>query len=294
MRDLIIKFFLYVFALLPLSKVHAIASFIGRILRYLPNSSITYVTRKNIALCYPDLSAEEQQQLVQSSLIETCKTMSELGAIWLWSPKRVMSLVRQVSGETYLKQAIQQGRGVILLTPHLGSWEMAGLYASAHYVITSLYRPPKRAGLNSLIKRGREQIGARLVPTDKAGIRALYQTLKQGDIAGILPDQVPHQDGTGEFAPFFKHPAYTMTLVSRFARKNHSPVIFTYAERLPKGAGFHIHFLPAPVNIASEDLSLAVNALNQGVESCIRACPSQYQWGYKRFKRLPDGMESVY
>ncbi|EIJ42699.1 Lauroyl/myristoyl acyltransferase [Beggiatoa alba B18LD] len=294
MRDFLIKFFLYLFAFLPLSKVHAIASYIGRILVYFPNSPIAYITRKNITVCYPHLSPQAQQQLIKASLIETCKTFSELGAVWLWSPRRVMSLVRQVSGEGYLKQAIQQGRGVILLTPHLGSWEMAGLYASAHYEITSLYRPPKRTGLSDLIKRGRERIGARLVPTDQAGIRALYQTLKRGEIAGILPDQVPHQEGTGEFAPFFHCPAYTMTLVARFARKNQSPVIFTYAERLPNGEGFHIHFLPAPDDIDSDDIQLAVSALNQGIENCIQHCPSQYQWSYKRFKRLPNGQACIY
>jgi KDO2-lipid IV(A) lauroyltransferase len=197
-------------------------------------------------------------------------------------------------GEQHLQAALQQGRGVILLTPHLGAWEMAGLYASQHYPITSLYRPPRLQGLAPMIKRGRERLGARLVPTDRQGIRALFQALKRGEVVGILPDQVPGEAGTGVFAPFFAQPAYTMTLVARLAHKTGAPVIFTYAERLPNALGFQVHFLPAPAGIDSADLVLAATALNAGVMQCVQRCLTQYQWSYKRFKTVPPGSRSPY
>ncbi|RKZ47643.1 MAG: lipid A biosynthesis acyltransferase [Candidatus Parabeggiatoa sp. nov. 3] len=289
-KSKILKGLLHLLALLP--PVHRIATLLGRIAAHYPQLSITQVTRINIQLCFPQLSNEEQTRLVKQNLIETGKTFSELGALWLWPKDRVLGLVRQVSGEACLQEALQRGKGVVLLTPHLGAWEMAGLYASNHYPLTALYRPPKLSGLQDLIHSARERAGGRFVPTDKTGVRALYRALHQGQIAGILPDQVPNEAGSGIFAPFFGIPAYTMVLVSRLARKTGATVIFTYAERLPQG--FHIHFLPAPVDIAADNLEIAVRALNQGIEHCIQHCPTQYQWSYKRFKRRPEGEKAVY
>ncbi|MDM8567584.1 lysophospholipid acyltransferase family protein [Candidatus Halobeggiatoa sp. HSG11] len=290
MRALLIKGLLYFLSWLPLNVVHKIAIFLGQQMAKRPKLRITQATSTNISLCFPQLSSTEQDILITQSLIETCKAFSELGILWLWKADKVLKLIATVSNEDCLQQAMQQGKGVILLTPHLGAWEMAGLYASKHYPLTALYRPPKLLGLNKIIHTARERAGGSFVATDKKGVRALLQALHQGEIAGILPDQVPNSGGN--FAPFFGIPAYTMSLVARLAQKTNAKVIFTYAERTEQG--FHVHFLPAPKNIDSYDLELACTALNQGVEQCLNGCRSQYQWSYKRFKRCPVGEESVY
>ncbi|MEN8216796.1 MAG: lauroyl acyltransferase [Pseudomonadota bacterium] len=291
MRTLLIKGLLHLFALLPLGTVQSIATLLGRIVAQRPSLRITQVTRTNIRLCFP---GENQETLIKQSLIETCKAFSELGALWLWRVDRVLGLVREVSGEACLQQALQRGKGVVLLTPHLGAWELVGLYVSSRYTLTALYRPPKLAGLHDLIHAARERAGGRIVPTDQSGVRALYKALRRREVVGILPDQVPSDAGSGIFAPFFGIPAYTMILVYRLARQTGAPVIFTYAERLPQGRGFHLHFLEAPADIAAENLEIAVAALNQGVQQCLQDCPAQYQWSYKRFKRRPEGALSVY
>ncbi|MDY6991364.1 MAG: lysophospholipid acyltransferase family protein [Pseudomonadota bacterium] len=294
MRAEVIKLVLRMLALLPLPLTHALATVIGRMLaRYYPQGRLIQVVQKNIQLCFPNLSESQKIRLIEDNLIETCKTFIELGALWLWPLKRVLNLIRVIQGEHYLQQAYQQGKGVILLTPHLGAWELAGLYASVHYPLTALYRPPKLKGLQQLIHRARQRGGGRFMPTDHTGVRALYHALRRGQIAGILPDQVP-QTGLGIFAPFLGMPAYTLILVSRLAHKTQAPVILTYAQRLPRGQGFHLHFLPAPANIQVPQLDIAVRALNQGIEQCIDQCPSQYQWSYKRFKKQPEGECSVY
>ncbi len=294
MRALLIKIILQIFALFPLRAIHKIASLLGKAIAKRPNLRITQVTRTNIGLCFPQLSDEAQQALIKTSLIETCKTFSELGALWLWKVDKVLGLVQKVSGEECLQQAMEAGKGVLLLTPHLGAWELAGLYASSRYKLTGLYRPPKLLGLEKLIRNARERAGGQFVATDQSGIRALYQALRRGQIAGILPDQVPNEASSGVFAPFFGIPAYTMVLVSRFARKSGAAVIFTYAERLPEGRGYHLHFFPASKEIAAKDIKIAATALNKGVEQCVKACPEQYQWSYKRFKRRPEYSTSVY
>jgi KDO2-lipid IV(A) lauroyltransferase len=293
-RVLLIKALLHLFAIVPLPIIHSIATLLGKIIAQWQTLRITQVTIINISLAFPHLSPAAQNTLVKQSLIETCKTFGEMGALWLWQTDRVLGLVQKVNGECFLQEALQRGKGVILLTPHLGAWELAGLYASSRYPLTALYRPPKLHGLHDLIRTARERAGGYFVATNKAGIRALYQALRKGQVAGILPDQVPSEAGSGIFAPFFGQPAYTMVLVNRFARKTGASVIFTYAERLPQEQGFHIHFLPAPAEIAADNLEEAVSALNQGVEQCVQKNIVQYQWSYKRFKRRPEGVASVY
>jgi KDO2-lipid IV(A) lauroyltransferase len=85
-----------------------------------------------------------------------------------------------------------------------------------------------------------------------------------------------------------------MLLVSRLARKTQARVVFMFAQRLPRGGGFHVHCLPAPEGIDSEDDLVAAQALNQGVENCISVCPEQYIWPYKRFRHRPEGMPKLY
>ncbi|MEN9847459.1 MAG: hypothetical protein RL368_199 [Pseudomonadota bacterium] len=292
-REHLVKALLYGLARLSLQRIHKIADILANIMLRLRKSRTTRTIRTNIKLCFPELSPEQQEQLSRDCVQQSSRCFAELSALWLWSPERIMQLVKQVSGLEHLDTARARGKGIILLTPHLGAWEMAGLFASSHHKITSLYRPPKMQGLESLVKSGRESMGACLVPTDSSGIKALFQALRRGEIAGILPDHEPSR-GTGVFAAFFGIQAYSMILVSRLAQKTGATVIFTFAERLPDAQGFHLHFLPAVPEVGNADLSVAVAALNAGVERCVRMCPSQYQWGYKRFKSRPEGDERFY
>ena len=121
----------------------------------------------------------------------------------------------------------------------------------------------------------------------------MLRALKGGRLLGLLPDQQP-KVGEGSFAPFFGVEALTMTLLSRLAARANVAVVFGFAERLPRGAGFRVHFLPAPAGIDAEDERTALTALNAGIEACVRVCPAQYQWTYKRFSRRPAGEANPY
>ena len=292
-RARLIKGLLRLLVWLPLPLIHALGNAAGMLLYLIPNRTRT-VAQTNLALCLPELEAAQQKILLRRTLRESAKTFLEFAALWLWPCTKAVALARATHGEELLRDALAEGKGVILLTPHLGAWEMSGLYTSVHYPITSLYRPPRMTELESFVRRGRERCGARLVPTDHSGIRALFQALHRGEIAGILPDQDPGRRGLGGFAPFFGVPAYTMHLVSRLAVKTGAPVLIVHAERLPYGKGFHLHFRRAPDAIHCADSSTSLAALNQSVEACVREQPAQYQWGYKRFKTRPEGTAAIY
>ncbi len=279
------------FAAVPLPAAHAIGTALGRMIDLFPNRT-REVTRRNIELCLPELSPDERHRLARRSLVETGKTLAETPRTWCSEPEEILTWVKGVSGETAVKQALSEGRGVIVAGPHLGAWEMIGLYLGAHYPITSLYRPPQSPALEKLMTAGRERTGASLVPTDAKGVRSLFKRLARGEMVGILPDQDPGYKA-GVFAPFFGVPAVTMTLLSKLAVKSRALVVVGFAERLPQG-GYHIHLIPVEDAIYDPDLSASAAALNQAVEKAIRRRPEQYQWSYKRFRRRPRGEPGLY
>ena len=178
----------------------------------------------------------------------------------------------------------------------MGNWEVALRNLTTRIRVTALYRQPKMEGLDQFIRDGRSRSGANLVPANIQGVKSLYAALKNREIMAILPDQQPKGTGDkwGVFAPFFGQSALTMLLVNRLARKTGAPVLFWYAERLPGARGFRLNCLEAPEGIADPDPLVAAAALNKGLEACIRRCPDQYLWSYKRFSRQPEGGGSPY
>ena len=282
-------------ALLPLTWSHRLGVALGWLLACF-SSQLRNIAERNLALCFPEYLPAQRQRMLRNNLVETSKCLSELGALWLWPRERVLGLVQQpVIGEELLAAAVQRGRGVLLLTPHLGSWELAGLYYSSRYPLSILYRP-SRIGVDDITRSGRGRFGGQVVATNASGLRNLLLALRKGEVLGILPDQDTGGigDGDGLFAPFFNIPAVTMTLVSRLALKNQAPVFLTWAQRLPDGRGYVLHLRELPQVANADSLFNSVAALNQGVEAAVRSLPEQYLWSYKRFKTRPLGDAKLY
>ncbi|TQV70682.1 lipid A biosynthesis lauroyl acyltransferase [Exilibacterium tricleocarpae] len=290
-KGVLAKFLLWLTALLPLAVNRALGSLLGRV-NYRLNTQMRKVTEENLRLCFPDLDDSARRELACRSLIETGKTLTEAGAIWHrrydWLQRRVLS----VTGARFLRDAIALQRGVIVLVPHLGNWEVVGLHLSEYTAVTSLYQPPKLPLLEAVIRRGRQQCGATLVPTNRSGVSAVLKVLRRGGVTAILPDQVPDRSSGGEFAEFFGVPALTMTLVNNLLGRIGCRVLMAYAKRVP--GGFDIVFQPAHEDIYSSDDCIALTGLNRSVEQCVREIPSQYQWEYKRFKKRPPNEPRLY
>ncbi len=227
-------------------------------------------------------SAKERHALARASVIETGKAIAEVAAIWGRSPEHVLGLVREVRGEALFDAARAIGKGVIIGGPHLGCWEILNYWVAARTPLSIVYRPPRQTSLEPLLVKVRGHLPVEQIPASGIGVRALFRRIAAGGTVGILPDQRPKQ-GEGVMAPFFGVPALTMVLMSRLARSTGVPVLFAFAERLPRGAGYRVHFLDAPPGIADEDLGVACAALNRGVERCVERAFAQYQWTYKRF-----------
>ncbi len=288
----LLKGLLVAFSWLSLSWNQRLGRGIGWLLIWLPNSQKS-IAQKNIKVVFPALSPAEQKQLLNQNLLELGKTITELGPMWCWTSQQILPLIKEIKGQELLDAAINNQKGVILLGPHIGNWELNAIYLSSLYPATFLYRPPNVSSIDSFMKKARSRFGGKLVPTDLRGVRTLIKALKNSEVTGILPDQDPGESG-GVYAPFFGRPARSMTLVSKLVQKTGCAALFMVMERLPNAEGYRLHFLPSDADIASKDELVASTALNAGVETCIALAPEQYLWSYKRFRKPPPGVVDIY
>lgn len=275
---------LRLFARLPLGFVHALGGFLGW-LAYWLDGRYARRLRENLqnSGLAPDSTAF--RLLLRRAIAAQGQAFCEVPVIWFRPEAEVLQLVREVQGWEHVEAARAAGRGLLLLTPHLGCFEIAGLYSGSRFPFTELYRPPKVAWLESWMHAGRSRGHIELATTDYAGVKKLLAALKRGEAIGALPDQVPSQ-GDGAWADFFGRPAYTMTLMSRLQRKTGAAIIFFYAKRLPGGRGYVVRYMP-PLPPLSENPQQGARQINAALEEAIRDCPEQYLWSYNRYKGTP-------
>ena len=235
----------------------------------------------NLALCFPEMEVSDRHRMMRRSFQELGKLVFEADYLWHIGKPEIRALVREVEGEEVRTRAEAQGRGVIYATPHLGCWELAGLYIALDGPLYCLYKRSRYRIVEHFIRGGREAGGLKLCQTDMGGVKKLLRKLAAGENIGILPDQKAPADSR-VIAPFFGHPAITMTLLIKLAR--HAPVVFVYAQRLPYAHGYRICFLEPSPEIYSADPVIAATAVNQAIEHLVRRCPEQYLWLYRRFQ----------
>ncbi len=265
---------------LPLSVVHWLGALFG-LLTYLVSPTYRRNLRNNLAQAGIDSALNLQ------AAAETGKQMLELSRIWMRPLEQANAQVVEVAGRELLESALQAGKGVVFLTPHLGCFEITAQYLSSFGDITVLYRPPKSAAAQELILTGRKRAQLHLAPADLSGVRALIKALKKGQMVGMLPDQAP-KTGEGVWLDFFGRKAYTMTLAARLTETG-AAVLMTWGERLPGGRGYRVHFQELTAPLTGDTVARA-QQINHEIETLIRQCPAQYLWGYNRYKR-PRGAE---
>jgi KDO2-lipid IV(A) lauroyltransferase len=265
------------FAKLPLPIIQKLGVMLGWAI-YVCSKKTAIRIQHNLRQSLICQNEQELKQVVRKNIAESGKALLETLAIWFNNDRSVLALVKKCEGWQHVDTALNKGRGIIFLTPHLGCFEITSLYYGAHFPMTVLYRPPRQAWLLPLINSGRQRGKITLAPANSPGVKQLLQALKRGEAIGMLPDQAP-LEGEGEWAPFFGRPAYTMTLASKLAQKTGAQVLMAFGERLNSGRGYHIHIQP----IAEGGINTPA-LLNKEIERIIRQCPSQYLWSYDRYK----------
>lgn len=203
----------------------------------------------------------------------------EIPRLWFGAPVSI-----SWEGAEHVEAARRKGRGIVMLTPHLGCFEVtAQAYAQRFGQVTVLYRPPRKAWLRELVANARARPNLATAPTTLAGVRQMLRALKGGGAIGLLPDQVP-PNGLGVWAPFFGKPAYTMTLPARLVQQTGATLLLLWGERLPRGRGYRVRVLPWPEELAPTQEAAAAQ-VNAQMERLVRDGAAQYLWGYARYKQ---------
>lgn len=278
------------FARLPLRWVQAIATPLAS-LAWLIAKRERNITLVNLARCFPDLALAARKKLGRQAFIESARTLLEMGRMWLAPADKVLADLKAIEGWDTVAQANAAQKPVIILAPHLGQWEFIAQWVSSQTNFTFMYSPPSLVELDPIIRNGRCRTGGKLVPADLKGVAGLLKALRRGEMIGILPDQVPGRDQGGVIAPFYGYPAVTATLLPKLVQKTNAKVFTAVAQRLPKGAGYKLIFIPADEKVYSADEVTAAAGVNASVEQIISYAPDQYQWAYKRFKNVPDQVD---
>lgn len=277
---------------LPLACARCLGWLVGLALVRLPNR-FKQITERHLEHCFPHMTPAERAVIAHDSLRASAHAITEAPTIWFGPLRRRKHWIDTSHDQLdKIRRAHAAGRGVILLTPHQGAWELASFYCEQVAPLTVLYKPQKGLA-DALIRDGRAR-GARVtpVPTTSGGVKALLAALKAGNMVGILPDHDPPDLSGTRFAPLFGIQANTMDLVTKLAARSGAPVLYVIAERLPWTQGYRFHVLDASSNIA--DAESGPTALNAGVERCILMLPGQYWWSYRRFRRRPPGEPPFY
>lgn len=278
-----------VVAVLPFRATQFVGKLIGQA-AWVVRSQAASVTRTNIRHCFPALREHERTALAKRSLGHTGCLIAEAGMVFRWSPAKLETIITAVEGAALIESSLAVHRGVLLLAPHYGNWDLLALYLG-RFAMTGLYDPPRIPSLEMPIRQARARTGSTLLPIDAPGLRGVYRSLQKGNLVAILPDQVPTRSA-GTYAPFFGRPALTMTFAHRLIQSAKPLVVTGVAQR--QGDGFRIRLQEVDEEVYAGDADVCVAAINRCIEKIVRADPAQYQWEYKRFKKPPPGNTSPY
>lgn len=281
----------FIIRLLPLYLVHKTGFAIAR-LAYPFLKSRRNVALRNLQNAFPEMYAERREQIAFHSFQNISATFIEL----LWLQNLTKDGIKQrvcIDNFGLLEQLLERKKGIVFLTAHFGSWELAiqAISIFTDTLVCTIAKSQSNALVDRLINRWRELFGLKIVPMG-VSVREILRTLQQGGIVALAADQTaPKESVSVEFfgrrVPTFQGPAV-------FCLKTGAPIILGCAVRQENG-NYKMHL----VHVPSDDLdgSSDENILEltrrqvHMTEEIIRQYPEQWMWMHKRWKHVPDRVE---
>jgi Kdo2-lipid IVA lauroyltransferase/acyltransferase len=276
-------------ALLPFGVIVRLGRAVGAVMRALPIRFVR-TARRNLELCLPELSAAERERLLNEHFASLGVALLEIPFAWWSSPARLAKLLH-FEGIEHLRAAQALGHGVILLTAHFTSMEMAGRALLFVAPVGFLYRETRNEVVAYALKRFRVGYGGHPIPKDD--IRAFVSALRRNECVWYAPDQSYRKKGA-EMVPLFGIPAATNTLTSRLARMTGAVVLPYFFQRLPGTQGYRAVIHPPIPNFPSDCAAADTERFNHMIEAQVRRAPEQYLWIHRRFKGLTADYPDYY
>ncbi len=266
-----------------------IGKILGRLAFLLPTQA-KYTTELNLKLCFPNLTEKEHKTLAKKNFMSLGIALMESAMAWLSTSKPLRSLYT-LYGYEHIENAFQQGKGILLITPHFTCVELVARFISLEENFGILYRPHKKPWLASIQAYFRNRHFIHCIKSDQ--IRMLLRTLRNNKAIWYAYD-IDEGGKRSVFAPFFNIPTASLTTVTDIARLSGATLIPMRYARRDDATGYEIHFLPPLNDFPLHNKLHAATRLNETLENMIRKKPEQYVWQYKRFKTRPKGEKRFY
>lgn len=240
--------------------------------------------RLNLKIALPELSDERREIIAKQAVRNELTTYFEFFSIWGSSNQKNIERIQKVYGEHLIHEALAAQKGLVLIVPHFGTWEIMNSYVAQFTEMTIMYKPVKDPGADLFVREARSREGAHLVPTDESGVRQIFKALKQGGTTVILPDHTPKQGG--EMIPYFGFPLASSNLSAKLIQKTKAKALLLYAIRNDDGFDMYIEEMSESIYQGTANDGTLV--IHQAIEDLIRRHPEHYHWTYKRFKANPE------
>ncbi len=206
----------------------------------------------------------------------------------LMTPRR-LSRVVTVEGEENLQKALEQKKGVVYVTGHIGNWELMAQMVARKYPLSVIAAPIEPEQVNDMIVELRAGMGVRTILRNRPGAsKELIRAFRENRVLGILIDQ--DTDVESAFVDFMGKPAWTPTAAASMSIKFGAPVVFGYIQR--KKNGRHTIMIEGPLHLSAtddrgKDIVTATAMLTKKIEDVIQKNPEQWVWMHRRWRRQP-------
>ena len=248
-----------------------------------------HIAITNIQLAFPELSADEQKQLVKRHFESVGMALFEMVIGW-WSSSRRLEEISQIDGLENLLAAQKKG-GVIIMGAHFTTLDIMGRFLSLKARFDVTYRRNENPVIEKMFHDNREKNFEMAIVREDA--RSMLKNLKKGNTIWFAPDQnYAHKHSV--FSPFFGVNAATTTAMSRFTKTTGASLVPLFFQRLDDHGHYRLRLLPALEDFPSDDPQKDTDRINQLMEEYIRLCPEQYLWIHRRYKDRPQGEASLY
>jgi KDO2-lipid IV(A) lauroyltransferase len=285
----IIVFILFSLSLLPMTTKQKLGVKIGRFAKAKMKSR-TKVTRKNIEVCFPELSEEAREKLVEDAYIACARGFLESTHAW-WRDVTPYVKTLKIKGEEHLKEAQARGKGIFLIGGHYSIFDFAlPLFAYQLVKPGYMYRPNDNPVVDRMIENGRRR-HCGIQGFSKFEMNEMIAFLKGGGSVWYACDQDFGQKSR-VFVPFFGVKAGCITMPSLIAKRSGASIICVSHLRHPNGQ-YEVTFSPIQEGFG-EDEEKDTLAWNNYLENALRQHPEQYLWMHKRFKTRPQGEPPIY
>lgn len=274
----------------PIQLGRFFARLVATLVNTFPLSKLSKIIRLNIQIAFPEMEQQQRQQLTKQAIQNELTSYFEFLSIWGSTNEKNIKSIHRIQGKNYFHEAVAEKKGLVLVIPHFGTWEVMNSWLSKYTQMTILYKPVKNPDADQFVRDARSREQAHLVPTDESGVRQIFKALKQGGTTAILPDHTP--DHGGDMINYFGIPLASSSLSAKLIQKTKAKALLIYTKRNDQD-GFDMYIEPINPQIYEGTAEDGTLIIHQTLEQLIRRYPEHYHWSYKRFRANPD-LKKIY